>query len=132
MKVSEEDNNFSEDNSILKMIYEFYFVQKTDVKKYKWKKLWKTRSSGTSSPSFYYKEHLYFTGGGDGKLHVIDSESGVYNKKYLAPKYKENTNLFFSRATIVDEKIGRIYTTDYRNVYCIEPVAPIAQARHPR
>ena len=38
MKVSEEDKNISEDNSILKMIYECYFVQKTDVKKYKWKK----------------------------------------------------------------------------------------------
>ena len=37
MKVSEEDNIFSDGNSIFKMIHEFYIVQKTDVKKYRWK-----------------------------------------------------------------------------------------------
>ena len=49
MKVSEEDNNFSEGNSIFKMIYEFYFVQKTDVK----------NTNGKNIKSFKLERKLY-------------------------------------------------------------------------
>ncbi len=85
------------------------------------KVIWNTQTSGSSSDLTYRDKRLFFIGGGDGKLHGIEAETGEYFWHFEAPELKQNSNLWFDESISVDKETGRIYTCDFKNIICYSP-----------
>ena len=82
--------------------------------------LWSTRTSGTCSTMEYHNCVIYFTGGGDGKLHALNASTGEHLYKLTSPDYAQNSNLYFGTALTVDKKTNRLYTHNWYNALCYQ------------
>ena len=59
------------------------------------RQIWKEKSSGTSSPISYLNGVVYFLGGGDGKLHAIDANTGQHLWRLNSPDKAKDSGAFF-------------------------------------
>ncbi len=90
------------------------------------RKLWDIRSSGSSTELSYLNGVVYFVGGGDGKLHAIDAETGDYLWKIVSPDLSKNKSAVFSGLCAViagkgSEK-GKVVVLNGLNAYCYEAI----------
>ena len=90
------------------------------------RKLWDIRSSGSSTELSYLNGVVYFVGGGDGKLHAVDAETGDYLWKIISPDLSKNKSAVFSGLCAViagkgSEK-GKIVVLNGLNAYCYEAI----------
>ena len=88
--------------------------------------LWNIRSSGTSTPLSILNGVVYFVGGGDGKLHAVDAETGDYLWKIVSPDLSKNKSAVFSGLCAViagkgSEK-GKVVVLNGLNAYCYEAI----------
>jgi outer membrane protein assembly factor BamB len=88
--------------------------------------LWQIRSSGSSKPLSYLNGVIYFVGGGDGKLHAVDAETGEYIWKIESPDKAQNKSAVFSGMCAVVPGVGsekgKIVVTTGLNAYCYEAI----------
>jgi outer membrane protein assembly factor BamB len=87
---------------------------------------WVVRTSGSSTTLSYLNGVVYFVGGGDGKLHAVDAETGEYLWKIESPdKVKNKWAVFSGMCAVVpgvgSEK-GKIVVTSGLNAYCYEAI----------
>ncbi len=83
--------------------------------------IWEEPGAGTSSPLTYMNGVLYFTGGSDGKLHAVDTETGETVWKLKGEHYDHG--YFFNPVYVIPAKDGkpaRIIAVNALNAYCIE------------
>ena len=59
------------------------------------RQIWKEESSGSASPISYLNGVLYFMGGGDGRLHAIDANTGKHLWRLRSPDVDKNSGAFF-------------------------------------
>ncbi len=90
------------------------------------RKLWDIRSSGSSTELSYLNGVVYFVGGGDGKLHAVDAETGDYLWKIVSPDLSKNKSAIFSGLCAViagkgSEK-GKVVVLNGLNAYCYEAI----------
>ena len=90
------------------------------------RKLWDIRSSGSSTELSYLNGVVYFVGGGDGKLHAVDAETGDYLWKIVSPDLSKNKSAVFSGLCAViagkgSEK-GKVVVLNGLNAYCYEAI----------
>ena len=87
---------------------------------------WDIRSSGSSTALSYLNGVVYFVGGGDGKLHAVDAETGDYLWKIESPdKDKNKWAIFWGMCGVVPGKgseKGKIVVTTGLNAYCYEAI----------
>jgi outer membrane protein assembly factor BamB len=90
------------------------------------KLLWDIRSSGSSTALSYLNGVVYFVGGGDGKLHAVDAETGEYIWKIESPDIGKNKYAVFSGMCAVVPGVGsekgKIVVTSGLNAYCYEAI----------
>jgi outer membrane protein assembly factor BamB len=88
--------------------------------------LWKEQNTGTCSPLSYLNGVLYYLGGGDGKLHAVDADTGKHLWKLTSPDVTKNSGAFFYGlcATVPGKngQKGRVIGTTGLNAYCYEAV----------
>ena len=88
--------------------------------------LWEIRSSGSSTALSYLNGVVYFVGGGDGKLHAVDGETGEYLWKIESPDLGKNKSAVFSGMCAVVPGVGsekgKIVVTNGLNAYCYEAI----------
>jgi outer membrane protein assembly factor BamB len=88
--------------------------------------LWEIRSSGSSTVLSYLNGVVYFVGGGDGKLHAVDAETGEYLWKIESPDLSKNKSAVFSGLCAVVPGVGsekgKIVVTSGLNAYCYEAI----------
>jgi outer membrane protein assembly factor BamB len=87
---------------------------------------WQIRSSGSSTPLSILNGIIYFVGGGDGKLHAVDAETGAYLWKIDSPDKGKNKWAVFSGMCAVVPGVGlekgKIVVTTGLNAYCYEAI----------
>jgi outer membrane protein assembly factor BamB len=87
---------------------------------------WNIVSSGTSTALSYLNGVVYFVGGGDGKLHAVDAETGEYLWKIESPDLQKNKSAIFSGLCAVVPGVGsekgKIVVTTGLNAYCYEAI----------
>jgi outer membrane protein assembly factor BamB len=88
--------------------------------------LWQIRSSGSSTALTYLNGVVYFVGGGDGKLHAVDAETGEYIWKIESPDIGKNKFASFSGLCAVVPGVGsekgKIVVTSGLNAFCYEAI----------
>jgi outer membrane protein assembly factor BamB len=88
--------------------------------------LWKEQNTGTCSPMSYLNGVLYYLGGGDGKLHAVDADTGKHLWKLISPDVTKNSGAFFYGLCAAvpgkNGKKGRVIGTTGLNAYCFEAV----------
>ena len=88
--------------------------------------LWKEQNTGTCSPISYLNGVLYYLGGGDGKLHAVDADTGKHLWKLTSPDVTKNSGAFFYGlcATVAGKngQKGKVIGTTGLNAYCYEAV----------
>jgi outer membrane protein assembly factor BamB len=87
---------------------------------------WAIRASGSSTELSYLNGVIYFVGGGDGKLHAIDANTGDYLWKIESPDKGKNKWAVFSGMCAVVPGVGsekgKIVVTTGLNAYCYEAI----------
>ncbi len=90
------------------------------------RQLWKEQSAGTSTPLTYLNGVLYFLGGGDGKLHAIDANTGKHLWRVESPDLKQNSGAWFYGICVAvpgqGGSKGRIVATTGLNAYGYEAI----------
>ena len=88
--------------------------------------IWKEEGSGTSTPLTYLNGVLYFLGGGDGKLHAIDANTGQHLWRVKSPDLDKNSGAWFYGVCVAvpgkDGNKGRIVATTGLNAYGYEAI----------
>ena len=88
--------------------------------------LWKEQNTGTCSPISYLNGVLYYLGGGDGKLHAVDADTGKHLWKLTSPDVTKNSGAFFYGlcATVAGKngQKGKVIGTTGLNAYCYEAI----------
>jgi outer membrane protein assembly factor BamB len=88
--------------------------------------LWKEQNTGTCSPISYLNGVLYYLGGGDGKLHAVDADTGKHLWKLNSPDVTKNSGAFFYGvcAAVLGKngQKGRVIGTTGLNAYCFEAI----------
>lgn len=82
--------------------------------------LWTTRTTGTASTMEYHNCVIYFTGGGDGKLHALNANTGEHLYILTSPDYAQNSNLYFGNSLAIDKATNRLYTHNWYNALCYQ------------
>lgn len=83
--------------------------------------LWKTAVPPSIAPLAYHDEHLYFRGASS-NLKVLDTRTKKIIWDYELSENKKDKSRFVNTYVIPDPATGKIYTTDYIDVYCFNPV----------
>ena len=90
------------------------------------RQIWKEESSGSASPISYLNGVLYFMGGGDGRLHAIDANTGKHLWRLRSPDVDKNSGAFFYGICVAvpgqGGKKGRIVATTGLNAYGYEAI----------
>ena len=88
------------------------------------RQLWKEKSSGTSTPMSYLNGVVYFSGGGDGKLHALDVATGQHLWKLKSPDLSTNSGAWFYGVCVAvagkDGQRGQVIVTTGLNAYGYE------------
>ncbi len=88
--------------------------------------LWKEQNTGTCSPISYLNGVLYYLGGGDGKLHAVDADTGKHLWKLNSPDITKNSGAFFYGLCAAvpgkNGQKGRVIGTTGLNAYCFEAI----------
>jgi outer membrane protein assembly factor BamB len=88
--------------------------------------LWKEQNTGTCSPISYLNGILYYLGGGDGKLHAVDADTGKHLWKLTSPDVTKNSGAFFYGLCAAvpgkNGQKGRVIGTTGLNAYCFEAI----------
>ena len=88
--------------------------------------LWKEQNTGTCSPISYLNGVLYYLGGGDGKLHAVDADTGKHLWKLNSPDLTKNVGAFFYGVCAAvpgkNGQKGRVIGTTGLNAYCFEAI----------
>lgn len=82
------------------------------------KVIWSKPSAGTSSLLQYFNETIYFVGGSDGILHIVDALGGETLALIKAPSQFKDQNDYFSNNCKIDPQTGRLYVNSQRTAYC--------------
>ena len=90
------------------------------------RQIWKEESSGSASPISYLNGVLYFMGGGDGRLHAIDANTGKHLWRLRSPDVDKNSDAFFYGTCVAvpgqGGKKGRVVATTGLNAYGYEAI----------
>ena len=90
------------------------------------RQLWKEKSSGTSTPISYLNGVVYFSGGGDGKLHALDATTGKHLWKLKSPDESVNSGAWFYGVCVAvpgkNGGKGRVVATTGLNAYGYEAI----------
>ena len=90
------------------------------------RQIWKEESSGSASPISYLNGVLYFMGGGDGRLHAIDANTGKHLWRLRSPDVDKNSGAWFYGICVAvpgqGGKKGRIVATTGLNAYGYEAI----------
>ena len=90
------------------------------------RQIWKEESSGSASPISYLNGVLYFMGGGDGRLHAIDANTGKHLWRLRSPDVDKNSGAFFYGTCVAvpgqGGKKGRVVATTGLNAYGYEAI----------
>jgi outer membrane protein assembly factor BamB len=90
------------------------------------RQIWKEQSSGTSTQLTYLNGVLYFLGGGDGKLHALDANTGQHHWRLESPDLKKNSGAWFYGVCVAvpgkDGNKGRIVATTGLSAYGYEAI----------
>lgn len=85
---------------------------------------WSAPSSGTSSRLQYMNGVVYWVGGGDGRLHAVDVDSGKTLWKIKSPDEKHNSRAFFTRYCAafpgIDGEPGKIVVSSGLHAFAYE------------
>lgn len=88
--------------------------------------LWKEQNTGTCSPISYLNGVLYYLGGGDGKLHAVDADTGKHLWKLNSPDVSKNSGAFFYGVCAAvpgkNGQKGKVIGTTGLNAYCFEAI----------
>ena len=75
----------------------------------------------------YLNGVVYFGGGGDGKLHAVDAETGEYLWEIESPDLGKNKSAYFGGLCAVVPGVGsekgKIVVTTGLNAYCYEAIS---------
>jgi outer membrane protein assembly factor BamB len=88
--------------------------------------LWKEQNTGTCSPISYLNGVLYYLGGGDGKLHAVDADTGKHLWRVKSPDESVNSGAYFyglcAAVPAKNSAKGTIVATTGLNAYGYEAV----------
>jgi outer membrane protein assembly factor BamB len=82
--------------------------------------LWDADGAGTSTNMFEMNGVVYFSGGGDGKLHGVDINNGNELLLMEAPERAIDSDIWFTSP--VGGHNGKIYVNTPKTAYCIKAV----------
>ncbi len=86
--------------------------------------IWKEQSSGTSSRMTYQDGVIYFTGGGDGLLHAVETATGKHLWRLASPDLSVNSGAWFKDVVRVIPsragKKGQVLVSSYLSAFCYE------------
>ena len=90
------------------------------------RQLWQEKSSGTSTPISYLNGVVYFSGGGDGRLHAIDATTGKHLWRVKSPDEVVNPGAWFYGVCVAvagkEGSKGRVIVTTGLNAYGYEAI----------
>jgi outer membrane protein assembly factor BamB len=83
--------------------------------------LWKVNAPKSINPLLYHDGHLYYRGASE-NIKVLSTKTQKLIWDYQLSENKKNKDRFVNTYIIPDLVTGKVYTTDYIDVYCFNPV----------
>ena len=84
------------------------------------KEVWRTSLDGHQGSSLAVGQSVVFIRGADGRLYLVNKETGKLEEVLEAPFIEDDPDLFFDSEIAVDPETGYLYISDFRHLLCYD------------